>query len=725
MIASAFAAASAAAQDSATFFRDLAETRDYSLGLPVAPKFTPDGNTVIFLRGGPRDPTLRLYELDVASGNERELVTPEQVLGGAEETLSPEEKARRERARISTRGFTTFDLSQDGKRLLVTLSGKLYLIERANLHAAELPGEDWIDPRFSPDGNYVAAVAANELHVIDLRTRTARSVTSGATATVHNGVAEFVAQEEMDRREGYWWSPDSAYLAYQQNDESAVEVRYIADPLEPATAPQPFFYPRAGSANTRVRLGVVARDGGNTRWIDWDRDTYPYLARVTWKEQAAPLTLLVQNRAQQKQLLLSADPATGATRTLLEETDAAWLNLDPAAPPLWFEDGSRFLWTTERGGAWQVELRQANGAFVRHVTPIDFGYRGLVALDDTRGFVYVQGAADPRENHVWRFPVAGGAGVPLTREPGIHSAAFGEDHERWVHGYNLRDGRRGFEVIGDGGALRELRSVAETPPTLPTVELTRTAGAPGFDAAVTRPRDFDGTRKYPVILYAYAGPHVKWVNATPRAYFIDQWMADQGYVVVRLDGRGTPNRGRDWERAIRGNFIDVALEDQIAGLQSLAATYAELDLGSVGVVGWSFGGYFAAMAAIRRPDIFSAAVAGAPVVTWENYDTHYTERYLGLPQENLDAYRVSNVTTYASELRRPLLLIHGLTDDNVYAQHTLQLIDALFMAGKPYEFMPMLGTHVISDPDVRRNQQQRVMSFFARTLRPPAAKSAD
>lgn len=718
MLATTIGAASAAEPDSAAFFRDLAETREYSLGLPVAPKLTPDGKSVLFLRGGPRDPVLRLYELDLASGIERELVTPAQLLGGAEETLSAEEKARRERARIGTRGFTSFDLSKDGRRLLVTLSGRLYMFDRAAARIAALPGEGWIDPRFSPDGHYVAAVAGNELHVIDLATRMAKGVTSGASATLHHGVAEFVAQEEMGRHEGYWWSPDSAYLAYQQNDESGVEIRYIADPLEPAAAPQPFFYPRAGTANAQVRLGIVARDGGATRWIEWDRDAYPYLARVAWQEQAAPLTLLVQDRAQQNQRLLAADPATGATRTLLEESDAAWLNLDAAAPPRWFEDGSGFLWTTERGGAWQVELRRADGGLLRTLTPRDFGYRALVGLDERRGFLYAQGATDAGESHLWRFPLNGGAGEQLTSDPGLHSAVFGEHDSNYVHGYNLLDGRRGFEAIAADGPARELESAAEAPPNLPTVQLTR-AGPLAFDAAITRPRDFDRNANYPVILYAYAGPGVKWVNASPRAYFIDQWMADQGYVVIRLDGRGTPNRGRDWERAIRGNFIDVALEDQIAGLKSLAAAHAELDLARVGVVGWSFGGYFAAMAVIRRPDVFRAAVAGAPVITWENYDTHYTERYLGLPQENAGAYRASNVTTYASELRRPLLLIHGLTDDNVYAQHTLQLIDALFMAGKPYEFMPMLGTHMISDPDVRRNQQQRVMEFFARTLRAP------
>lgn len=711
------AAESNMATSSATFFRDLAQTRDYSLGQPVSAKFTPDGKTILFLRGGARDPVLRLYAFDVATGQERELITPAQVLGSAEEILSPEEKARRERARISTRGFTTFQISKDGTRLIVSLSGKLYLLALADLKAIELPGQGWIDPRLSPDGRFLAAVADNELHVIDLETRTSKAITSGATETLHHGVAEFVAQEEMDRREGYWWSPDSTHLAYQQNDNSDVEVRYIADPLRPEAAPQAQFYPKAGTANTKVRLGVIARDGGDTQWIEWDREAYPYLARVVWDEKEAPLTLLVQNRAQQKQVLLAATPTTGKTRPLLRETDAAWINLDPSDPPIWLKGGKQFLWTTERKGAWQVELRKAGGALVRMVTPVSFGYRRFLSVDETNGDIYVQGGKDAREMHLWRFKLKGGAGEQLTTARGNHSAVFSKDHGTYVHSFSLLDGRVGADVVQGGKVTAALPSVAETPPTLPTIELTRTTGSIAFDAAIIRPKSFTSGQKYPVILSVYAGPIAKRVTASLRSYFTDQWMADQGYIVVRIDNRGTPGYGRAWERVIRGNLIDVALNDQIAGLQSLAATYPELDLTRVGVTGWSFGGYFAAMAAIRRPDVFKAGVAGAPVVTWENYDTHYTERYLGLPGESAEAYRVSNVTTYVNELQRPLLLIHGLTDDNVYAQHTLQLIDALFMAGKPYEFMPMLGTHMISDPVVRQNQQDRIMEFFGRTLR--------
>ncbi len=715
-------------EPSLAYFRDLAETRNFTLGRPVSPRVTPDGKHVIFLRAAPRDPTLRLFEFDLASGKERELLTPAQLLGGAEEQLSTEENARRERQRQSLRGFTSFQLSKDGTRLLVTLSGKLYVVARETLKVTELPGTGWIDPRFSPDGNFIAAAGADrELHVVDLATVTERAITRGASDKVAHGTAEFVAQEEMSRNEGYWWSPDARHLLYQQTDESPVEARHITDPLHPEAAPLKFAYPRAGTANAIVRLFVVPRTGGESVAVEWDRAAFPYLAGVKWPAHA-PLTLLVQNREQTDQRLLAANPVTGKTTELLQETDTAWINLDDNAagssgdrrPPFWTKDGKHFLWTTERRGTWQVELRDATGELVRELTPVTWNYRGLVGLDDEGGGFYVRGGDDPREVHVWKFLLSGGPGVRLTRERGLHAASFFAEPRLLVRTIDNFDGAYRSEIVSanDARVLTSLPSVAETPAQWPQTELTQTTGARAFDAALTRPRNFSPGRKYPVILSVYAGPTSKHVTANRRAFFPDQWMADQGYIVVRLDGRGTPWRGRAWERAIKGNFIEVALEDQIAGLQALAKQYHELDLTRVGVTGWSFGGYFAAMAAARRPDVFRAAVAGAPVITWENYDTHYTERYLGLPQNAPDAYRVSNVTTYAAQLTRPLLLIHGLTDDNVYVQHTLQLADALFMAGKPYELLPMLGTHMVSDPFVRMRQQTRIIEFFNRELQP-------
>jgi dipeptidyl-peptidase-4 len=702
------------------YFRELVETRNYSLGQPVSPKLTPDGKSVIFLRGGARDPVLRLYEFTLADGKLREILTPEKLLQGEEEKLSAEERSRRERERQSLRGFTSFHLSKDGSKVLVTLSSKLYLIIRADSKVSELPGSNWIDPHFSPDGSAVAAVRGGELHVIDVEAKAGKAVTSGATETLQHGVAEFVAQEEMDRSQGFWWSPDSQWIAYQETDNSGVETRFIADPLHPERPPAKNFYPRAGTQNARVRLGIVARGGGPTRWIEWDREKYPYLARVVWKEAAAPLCLVVQNRAQQEELLLAVDPKTGATRELLRERDAAWINLDEKPMPVWLKDGREFLWTTERNGTWQVELRSADGELVRAITPGDFHVEELLDVNDKDRSIVVSGGRDPREQHLFRFSLDGKAEPQqLTKEKGRHHAVFGEGKDEFLHRFDLWDGTAGWEVLrlSDGNKISTLPSIAERPSALPNAELTRTEGARAMDAALIRPRDFKKGNRYPVILDVYAGPSRKQVVAQPDRYMIDQWMADRGYIVVTIDGRGTPGHGREWERAIRGNLIDAALEDQIAGLEALAKGEPAMDLKRVGVVGWSFGGYFSAMAVMRKPDVFRCGVVGAPVVTWENYDTHYTERYLGLPSENAESYRASNVLTYASALRRPILLIHGLTDDNVYAQHSMQLADALFNAGKNFNFLPLLGTHMVSEPLLRLRRQSRIMEFFDAELK--------
>lgn len=702
------------------YFRELVETRNYSLGQPVSPKITPDGKAVIFLRGGARDPVLRLYEFTIADAKLREILTPEKLLQGAEEKLTAEERSRRERERQSLRGFTSFQLSKDGIKLLVVLSSKLYLITRADNRVTELPGQGWIDPHFSPDASTVAAVSNGEIHVIDLNTQRGAALTEGATETIQHGLAEFVAQEEMDRHEGFWWSPDSQSLAYQETDNSEVETRFIADPLHPEMPPAKNFYPRAGTKNAKVRLGIISRSGGSTRWVEWDHEKYPYLARVVWKESAAPLCIVVQDRAQQEELLLAVDPATGATRELLREKDAAWLNLNAKPMPVWLKNGQEFLWTTERNGTWQVELHSADGNLVRAITPIDFNLDEFIDLSDADQSVLVAGGPDPRERHLFRFSLENkGEPQRLTRENGRHNAVFGETKENFLHRFDLLDGQTGWEILrsSDGKKIGVLPSVAERPSSLPKVELTRTKSSPAMDAAIVRPRDFKKGKQYPVILDVYAGPHHKQVLAQPDRYMIDQWMADRGYIVVAIDGRGTPGHGREWERAIRGNLIDVALTDQIAGLQALAKQEPAMDLKRVGVVGWSFGGYFSAMAVLRKPEIFRCGVAGAPVVTWENYDTYYTERYLGLPSENKEGYRSSSVLTYAADLRQPLLLIHGLTDDNVYAQHSMQLADALFNAGKTLNFVPLLGTHMISEPVLRLRRQARVMEFFDGVLK--------
>ena len=727
---SPLAAKAAAAQDqpgvtvgaqNEEFLRQYAETLRFTLGRPRGATVTPDGKAVLFLRSQPRSFVQSLYEFDCQSGRERVLLTAEQILGGGEENLSPEEKARRERQRVATRGIVSFDLSKDGGKILAPLAGKLYVVDRATGKSSEVKSETSafpIDPSLSPDASMLACVRNGEIYVVDLASGGERKLTTGAGGTITNGAAEFVAQEEMDRDHGYWWSPDNKFIAYQQTDTAGVETFYIADPTKPESEPNQWPYPRPGKKNAAVKLGIVPAAGGETVWVNWDRDKYPYLASVRWEENS-PLTILVQNRLQTEEALYRVDEKTGATTELLRETDPAWINLQQSCPH-WLKDGSGFLWLTERTGEWSLELHAGDGKLTRTLTPKGFGLLDLAGVDDKRGLVYLSATTEPREVHLYSAPLAGGKPARLTSEAGVHAFVFGEQADVYVHGYSLASGSAGSRVERSGGkVIGKLASVAEEPPFMPKVTFA-TVGDREFRALVLRPRSFDASKKYPVIVDVYGGPHANTVTASPRSYVLPQWLADQGFVVVSIDGRGTPRRGRAWERVIKHNLIDVPLVDQVEGLKSLGAKFPEMDLSRVGVSGWSFGGYFSAMAVMRRPDVFKAGVAGAPVCSWEDYDTHYTERYMGLPEANRSGYDASSVLTYCKDLSVPLLIIHGTADDNVYFMHSLKMSEALFRAGKQFEFLPLAGfTHMVPDPEVTVRLESRIVTFFKEHLGEP------
>jgi dipeptidyl-peptidase-4 len=709
------------------FLKQYAETYRFSLGQPTAIELTKDGDAVVFLRSGPRSFVRDLYEFNVADGKERLLVSAGQLLKGEPEQLTADELARRERMRSAARGIASFELSRDGRQILVPLSGSLFIVERATGKSRELASEAGypLDARFSPNGKSVATVRDGDLYVIDVASSVERRLTHGASETLSHGLAEFVAQEEMARMHGYWWSPQSDTIVYQQTDTSHVEQLYIAEPTQPEQSPESWRYPRPGKENARVRLGIIATAGGETTWIRWDEKRYPYLAAVAWEENA-PLTILVQNREQSEEALLAVDPATGTSTQLLKETDAAWVNLDGGMPH-WLRDGRAFLWSTERGGAWQLELRNRDGRLERTLTQPALGYRGLAGVDEQRGVAFITGGDDPTQSHLFEVSLKSGGPPPrqITSEPGLHSAVFSERGGTHVRIFAPLDGEPRYEVFrGDGSLVGELNSVAETPPFTPKLELAVVGQEPRLHAAIVRPRDFEAGRRYPVIVYVYGGPHSQTVLAAANRFLLLQWLADHGFIVVSIDGRGTPARGREWERAIKGNFVELPLADQARGLAALGERFPEMDLSRVGIFGWSFGGYMSAMAVMQRPDVFHAGVAGAPVVDFRDYDTHYTERYLGLPEENKAGYDASSVFTYADKLERPLLIIHGTADDNVYFLHSMKLCDALFRAGKPYDFLPLTGfTHMVPDPVVTQRLNGRIVEFFKEHLRPEEAGS--
>ncbi|RKH60425.1 S9 family peptidase [Corallococcus interemptor] len=709
------------AQESSSFLRQYAETGRFMNGRPVSARITPDEKSVLFLRTSPTSNVRMLYAFDVASGQPRELLTPEALLKGAEETLSAEEKARRERMRVSARGFTSYSLSEDGTQLLVPLSGRLYVVDPATGKSTELKtGPGVIDPRLSPDGKQVAYVRDNDVYRVDLKANQEKRVTQGGTADKTHGLAEFVAQEEMNRFSGYWWSPDSKSIAYTESDTSGVEKLTVVDVMHPEQPGATFPYPRAGRANAKVRLGITPVTGGKTVWAQWDARKYPYLATVKW-DKGGPLTLLVQNRLQTEEQLLAVDPATGRTRVLLTEKDAAWINLHQEFP-LWLEDGSGFLWYTERNGASEVELRKANGELDRSVVKPGAGFRSLTQYVHADRTLYFNGDPNPTESHLWRVKVGG--------QP--ERVATGTRGPAEEHGFVSKNGGlvvlirqsprtlpRTLVLKGDGMLVGELPSIAQEPPFTPDFEV-RQVGPKKFWTSLVKPRDFKPGQKLPVIVDIYGGPIVTVVHQSMAAHLLDQWMADQGFLVVRVDGRGTPLRTAEWNRAVKGDFATITLDDQIEAVQALAKQVPEMDLSRVGIFGWSFGGYMSALAVMKRPDFFKAGVAGAPVTDWRDYDTHATERYLGLPEDSPQAYDVSSLLTYAKK-EGPigaLLVIHGTADDNVYFFHALKLSDALFRAGKPHQLLPLSGlTHMVADPLVTERQYERVIAHFRQNLK--------
>jgi dipeptidyl-peptidase-4 len=714
-----------------SFLKEYAETRGYMLGRPQKPKISPDGKTVLFLRAEPKTPKMKLFEFDVTTGQTKELLSSEMLLKGGEENLTPEEKARRERQRVSIGGFTDYHLDKDGKNILVMLGGKLYVFDRAVGKATELKtgeGGAIVDPKWSPDGKMIAYVRGFDVYVYDLATGKESAVTTGGTAMKTHGLAEFVAQEEMGRHSGYWWSPDSKFIAYTEADHTGVETWYVADPLKPDQKPTEQFYPRPGKKNVSVRLGIIPVEGGKTVWVEWDREKYEYLAAVKW-DKLGGLTLQVQDRKQQRLQLLKGIPQTGITSALLEETDTTWLNIVQDMPK-WYDE-RRFVWLADNTGtaaAYLVNLDATRDQRRIPITPIDLYVSeviGLVRVSPDQPLTpVIKGTDNPTVSASWLILTDRRSGFQLDRKlgPGLHSLITSLDFGTRVITFTSLEAmpRSWVEtepLIGDV-KRQDLPSVALEPPFKPNVTVEKVGD---YWTAVVRPRDFDPKKKYPVIVDVYGGPKHLHVVQAMRNWLVPQWLADQGFVVVAIDNRGTPGRGRDWERAVYQKFGTLPLEDQVKGLKLLCEKKTEMDCDRVGIVGWSFGGYMAANGVLRRPDVFKAAVAGAPVTDWEDYDTHYTERYMGLLPESKRSYDEASLIPLAKDLKRPLLLVHGTADDNVYYRHTLKLSDALFRADKDFEALALPGvTHMYSaDPVVMERLWARTAAFFKTHLGGP------
>lgn len=690
---------------------DAAATYNFRLGIPTVLAVTPDG-AVLFRRTPAREFAADLYELS-PDGTVKTLATVADLMGTGEEHLSNEEKARRERTRTATKGVVDIDVSEDGSTVLVPLAGKFFLIDRTTgARRVVDPQGAAYDPHLSPDGKKIAFVRDRRLWVIGADGK-AQAWTDPPEGH-EDGTADFAAQEELKRTRGYWWSPNSDAIVFQRTDTRGMDTIYVSDARNPERTPVPFKYPRAGRPNAKLALGIVELSkapGADETWLPWDAK-YEYLVSVQWPKKA-PITVLVIDRDQEELALLAYDGKS--PRTLLTERDDAWLNVDVGAPK-WLEDGSGFLWMTEGTGQWTLQLRGADGAVKKTLTTPELGVRELVGVDASGAIV--EASANPVRQDVWRIPLDGGAPVKLTASDGVALATKAKHGVVTIDTQLATGGRRVTAVTAQG--TRELPSVAETPSLVPTTKLeTVELGGRVHHTSITRPRNFEAGKKYPVLLKVYGGPHSVTVTDARDSYVMDQWYADAGFIVVRSDNRGTPNRGRAWERAILKDLITVPLEDQVGALQAMGKRHPEMDLSRVGVTGWSFGGYFSAMAVLLRPDVFKAGVAGAPVTDWALYDTAYTERYMKTPQQNPDGYKSTSALTHADKLERPLLIIHGITDDNVHFAHALALIESLYVAAKRAEVITLSATHMVPDPKLMLAREKVQIDFFRDHLGAP------
>jgi dipeptidyl-peptidase-4 len=658
---------------------------------------SPDGQRIVFIRSrAGDDPVNCLFVIDLGTGEERMLADPSALLVQVDpDDVPAEERARRERMRESASGVTTFATDRAVTVVAFPLAGRLFVAGLLSGVARELIVDGPVfDPRPDPGARRLAYVCNNSLRIAELD-GSSWEVASDDDADVTWGAADYIAGEELGRYRGYWWSPDGSAIAACRVDVSPIVRWFISDPASPDVHPREVRYPAAGTPNANVGLHVLALDGGSIE-IAWDHDRYPYLAAVNWVSDDR-LLLTVQTRDQHDIQVLEANPTTGDTAPIFTDHDDRWVELVPGTPDQ-LGDG-RLVMTGDRDGARRLLI---DGDAV---TPTDTQVRAVVAIRDGTVIFHANQLDDPTIHDVWQWSDDGL--IRISDGTGIHSAVVG-GATTVLRGVSLETCATITQVVG--GPV--LTSFAEVPLIDPNVSI-RHYGDRRIPTAVLLPRDHDGS-PLPVLLDPYGGPHVQCVLASRGRFVVSQWFADQGYAVVVIDGRGTPGRGTEWERAVHLDLASPILDDQIEGLHAAAEEFP-MDLGRVAIRGWSFGGYLAALAVMRRPDVFHAAIAGAPVADWRLYDTHYTERYLGDPTVDDTAYANSSLLPLATALDRPLLLIHGLADDNVVAANTLQLSSALLAAGKPHEVLPLVGvTHMTPQEVVAENLMLHQLDFLRR-----------
>lgn len=671
------------------------------MAIPEKIQFSPDDRLVTFLATTDQTLVRYLYAFDPAQGTRTLLFRPFDE-GITDESVSLEEALRRERQRQMGLGVTHYAWAKQGERLLLPLQGNLYVIDRPGEPARLLvsgAGEALLDAQFSPDGQWVSYVQESEIYIVPTAGGAPRQLTYGAreTGTSH-GLAEYIAQEEMERSHGYWWSMDSQWMAFTEVNESHIPVYRIVHQGKDVVgeeAQEDHHYPFAGQANARVRLGVVAATGGDPRWLDLGPEDN-YLARVKWLP-GGRLTAQIENRAQTDLWLVAFDVHTGESQTLLHEHNDVWINLHDMFRPMKNGDyGGGFLWASERTGYRHLYLYQGDGRLIRPLTEGQWMVESIAGIDNDKGLVYFMATREsPLERHLYQVSLAGGEVRQISREPGTHTVVIDHGCRRYVDVHHSLDRPPivSLRELQSGDALATIHEDID-----PRIEeyrlrapkLVSLENRDGFQlyGTIYRPPSQFGQGPYPTIVSVYGGPHAQRVvngwgsTADMRA----QYLASLGFLVFKLDNRGSAGRGLAFEGAIKHDMGHLEVEDQEDGIRWLVAE-GLTDPERVGIYGWSYGGYLAGMCLARAPETFSVAVAGAPVSHWDGYDTHYTERYMGTPQSNPAGYETSSLMPYVEQIQGHLMLVHGLIDENVHFRHTARLINALIAARKPYELL--------------------------------------
>lgn len=708
-----------------SFPRQYARTQRFTLGVPRSFAISPDAARIAFLRGkNGADRATCLWTADPETGAEELIADPVTLLAGtAGEELTAEERARRERSRQGAAGIVDFATDRSVRIAAFALSGRLFAADLASGTVRELPAEaPVIDPRPDPTGRHVAYLSGGALRVIGVDGTDDRALAVPDGPNVTYGAADFIAAEELDRFRGYWWSPDGTQILATQVDDSPVARLHIADPANPQQPVREVGYPAAGTANalvTAVRLGL---DGSRTP-IVWDTEAFEYLAAVHWSAHG-PALLAVLSRDQRTGRILAVQ-ADGSTTTVAEERDEAWCEVFPGTPA-WSPRGELVrVVSSADADAYRLVIGE------RVVTPDNVQVRAVLGVDNE--YAYLSASIDdPTRTHVVRIALPGedrpepGEVEPISAADGV-SAAVISGSLAVVTSATLDEPNRRTAVVRLGGEgskqLSELRSLAEQPRiTARPRELV--LGERGLRGVLLLPADHTPGTKLPVLLDPYGGPHGQLAVASHNAYLSPQWFADQGFAVLVADGRGTPGRGPAWDRAVRDDFAGVTLQDQVDALEALLEQFPELDRTRVAIRGWSYGGYLSALAVLKRPDVFHAAIVGAPVTDWRLYDTAYTERYLGHPEQAPEVYNANSLFPHAgpgawewAEPHRPMMIIHGLVDDNVVVAHTLRLSSELLAAGRPHEVLPLSGvTHMTPQDIVTENLMSLQVDFLRRAL---------